>query len=205
MIEEIVEEYRNSREKVHKPKQGNEYNVTDLLMCRRKLELIREGKIPEVKTDNDVYRQSVLSKFIHESVENTLHLMGWLTELSDPILCYFTKEIGSYKLFMRVDAARYDDEGVPVELAEIKCPLWFKSRLPDNWLFQVGMYLNIVESAEKCRLLVFCRNKFHEEVISEAMNGDDVVWLIEHGKTPYFPGECDNCWYKVYCEEIMLK
>lgn len=196
MIEEILESFNKSRGE-YVPKQGNEYNITDLLMCRKKLELIREGKKPVI-VENDYTRQAKISNFVHDSVKRMLEREGWSTNRK------FSKSFGKYTLHMIAEGV---SESLIIpggcraieEIIEIKCPIESKKRISDYWLFQIQMYLNIT-GAEECILMVFAKNDFFEKVITGKMSDEDVIWLIENPKSPYFERECLTCWYKSYCD-----
>jgi hypothetical protein len=196
MIEEILESFVSSQGE-HVKKTGNEYNVTDLMMCREKLRFQREGK-PYEFVESDITRQAKLSNFVHSAMQAELRKLGWKTEKK------FVKKIGEYTLHMRADAVMFEHQEAK-KLAEIKCPMWNGmaegKAIPDYYLFQIGMYLNITGAGE-CILMVLAKNGFTERVITKRMSDDDIIWLIEDGaQSPWFSRECENCWYKKYCEE----
>jgi len=211
MIDEIVR--RLLEEQIRsKEKQEGEYDVTELLMCRKKMEFIREKKVPEVK-DTGISRQAVISKFVHNGVQNMLDDLDWIADAS------FNKIVGNYWLFMVADAVkhavvgekpqgdiretRYIELGegwlVLKELVEIKCPVRLPKRIPDSTLFQARMYLWIT-GAEKCTVLFMHHQGFMETVVTEPMEEHQIIWLIENPSSPYYKNECNSCFYRKYCD-----
>jgi len=198
MIDDIVKKLMETQ--IHgKEKQEGEYEVTELLMCRKKMEFIREKKVPDVK-DTDISRQAVISKFVHNGMQNMLESLEWITDAR------FNKIVGNYMLFMMADAVKYNDirdvgyENVEVkELVEIKCPVRLPKRIPDSTLFQARMYLWIT-GAEKCTVLFMHHQGFMEVVVDEPMEEHQIIWLIENPSSPYYKNECDSCFYRKYCD-----
>jgi len=179
----------NKDDAKHKIKQGNEYNVSDLLMCREKLRLIRKGETPNI-VESDVSRQATLSKFVHKAVQIELEKLGWQCERK------FQKNFGSYTVHCRVDGIKDDT------IVEIKCPMYSvvnKRGAPDHYVMQIGIYLNIT-GAERCVLLILAKNGFHELTIDRPMSDDDIIFLIESGGlSPWYKRECETCYYKHAC------
>lgn len=198
-IEEIIEEFDKGRH-IHTEKSGNEFNTTELFACKRKLELQREGKKPvkpeRIKDMPNFMRQGLLSNFVHDSVERTLASVGWF--IPDKSVEGFEKRFGKYTIHCKPDALLRDyDNRAWKELIEIKCPIIYKYP-PDSHMFQVGIYMNIT-GAEKGTLIYLNHNGF-VSISCDRMDDDDVLWLIENWDSPNFAKECENCWYRDYCD-----
>ena len=188
---------------VHKAKKGNDWNVTDLLSCRRKVEFKR-AKTPYKFVASDFSRQGKLGTLLHRAVQVELEGLGWITEQNeDKDATKFTKKFGKYTLHMRADGIMYDDEGFINRILELKFPMWnstAKKGIPEYFKIQVGAYLNITSSPE-CKLMIMARNHFSEHTLTEALDDDDICWLVEEGgQSPSFPKECDNCFFKGICD-----
>lgn len=199
MIGEIEEIYRESREE-YVAKADNEFEVGELLSCREKLVLSRAGNKPVIDYDTDVYRQGVLSKHVHNSIESVLVGKGWEREKK------FVKRIEKYILHCRVEGVISSliipgGAVIPKKILEIKCPMKLQRRVPDYYLDQVGMYLNITGASE-CILIIMTKDGFPEYTITEKMPDEDILWLIENGRTPWFKKECEACWYRSYCDKV---
>jgi len=209
MIDEIVR--RLLEEQIRsKEKQEGEYDVTELLMCRKKMEFIREKKVPDVK-DTDISRQAIISKFVHNGMQNMLESLEWITD------AIYARYVGKYRLTMTADAVKYVNVGtrpeggeyyleringlymVVKELVEIKCPVRLPNKMPDSTLFQTRMYLWIT-GAEKCTVLFMHHQGFMEEVVDKPMEEHQIIWLIENPSSPYYKNECDSCFYRKYCD-----
>jgi len=202
-IEKIVEEFNKERH-IHTEKSGNEFNTTELFACKKKLELRREGKKavkPErIRDMPNFMRQELLSNFIHDSLERMLEKMGWL--IPDHANIDFHKKFGEYTVYCKPDAVLMG-ASIPAamfveELIEIKCPMFYNGKAADSHIFQVSIYMNIT-SAEKGTLIYLNHNGF-DEIECEKMDDDDVLWLIENWKSPSFEKECENCWWRDYCD-----
>lgn len=204
ILDDVLESFRGGQGE-HKQKQGNEYNVTDLLGCRKKLDFKRLG-IEYKFVESDFSRQGKIANFVHSAIQVELRKMGWETEKK------FTKEFGKYELHCRVDGVCYtvlpDFGTIPEKkkakkLIEIKVPMYnsvAKSGIPDYYMLQIGMYLNIT-GAQSCTLMVLAKNGFSEKVITDKLSDEDILWIIEEGaQIPWFPKECDNCYYSGICD-----
>ena len=195
-----------SDEVKHKPKTaktGDHYNVTDLLTCRKKLELERAG-VPYKFIVTDFSRQGKLGTLLHRAVQMELEKLGWITEMNkNKDATKFTKSIGKYTISMRADGLMYDDDGNVERLLELKFPFWNSTTnksIPDYYKIQVAAYLNITGAAE-CKLMVMAKNAFSEHTLTEALSDEDIVWMIEEGKkSPSFDKECSNCFYYDVCD-----
>lgn len=198
MIDDILDSFQKGQ-RLHVEKKGNEYNVTDLLGCRRKLEF-RRANTPYKFVESDFSRQGKLGSLLHTAVQVELRNMGWETEVK------FTKDIGKYRIHCRVDGIIYGDvlkHEVYPHLIELKFPMWnstAKKGIPDYFKIQVGAYLNLT-GAEDCKLMIMAKNAFSEHVLTEALSDDDIVWMIEEGAmSPSFDAECKNCFYAGVCD-----
>lgn len=201
VIDDIFDSIRG--EIVHKTKKGNEWNVTDLLACRRKVEF-RRLKTPYKYVESDFTRQGKLGTLLHRSVQLELEKLGWITEMNgDPDATKFTKDIGKYRIHMRADGIMYDGEENIDKLLEIKVPMWNstdKKGIPDYYKYQVGAYLNITGASE-CKLMILAKNAFSEHTLTEVLEDDDLIWMIEEGgMSPSFDAECKNCFYYDICD-----
>ena len=224
ILDDVLDSFRQGQGK-HVEKQGNNWNVTELLGCRRKVEF-RRANTPYKFVETDFSRQGKIANFVHSSMQVELRKMGWETEVK------FVKKIGKYTLHCRVDGLlRVVEEGTETyesmrhkylhseitdeewenfldhratrKLIEIKVPMWNstdKKGIPEYYKIQVGAYLNIT-GAEECKLMILAKNAFTEPVLTEALEDDDLVWMIEEGAlSPSFDKECDNCFYESLCE-----
>ena len=214
MIDEIVRRLLEIQIR-QKEKNDGDYEVIDMLMCRKKMEFIREKKVPDVK-DTDISRQAVISKFVHNGMQNMLESLEWITDGR------YARYVGKYRLIMTADAAKYKNvnskpEGdihyveamrgdylVVKELVEIKCPVRLPNKIPDSTLFQARMYLWIT-GAEKCTVLFMHHQGFKEVVVDKPMEEHQIEWLIEHPSSPYYKNECNSCFYRKYCNVYVNK
>lgn len=182
------------RSRKHKVKPVNNYNVTELLQCREKTKLIREGYTP-VPVESNVSRQATISNYVHSAIQANLGKLGYQSEVK------YKKRFGNYTLHCRVDAV--DDKDKPTRIIEIKVPIRnnvIKSGIPDYYKIQIGMYLSLTD-AEECVLLILANNAITEHVLTERVSDDDVIWLIEEGaKVPWFEKECNTCYFRNYCD-----
>ena len=206
ILDDVLDSFREGQGK-HVEKQGDNWNVTELLGCRRKVEF-RRANTPYTFVETDFSRQGKIANFVHSAIQVELRKMGWETEVK------FTKKIGKYTLHCRVDACtqipgvKYVHELIPKKLIEIKVPMWnsvSKKGLPDYYKIQVGAYLNMTGASE-CKLIILAKNAFSEHVLTESLDDDDICWLVEEGaQSPSFPKECDNCFYESVCEASKKK
>ena len=198
VLDDVLDSFRQGQGK-HVEKQGDNWNVTELLGCRRKVEF-RRANTPYKLVESDFSRQGKLGSLLHTAVQVELRKMNWMTEVK------FVKKIGKYTLHCRVDGIRYGDvlkHEVYPHLIELKFPMWnstAKKGIPDYFKIQVGAYLNIT-SAEDCKLMIMARNMFSEHVLTESLSDEDIVWMIEEGAmSPSFDAECGNCFYEELCD-----
>ena len=204
ILDDVLDSFRESQGK-HVEKQGNNWNVTELLSCRRKVEFKRAGT-PYKFVESDFSRQGKLGSLLHTAVQVELRKMGYECEVK------FMKKIGKYRLHCRVDGIKYitlpdfgtiPEEKKPDKLVELKFPMWnstAKKGIPDYYKIQVGAYLNMT-GAEECKLIIMAKNDFTEPTLTEALSDDDLVWMIEDGAlSPSFNKECDNCFYEKVCD-----
>ena len=195
-------------EVLHKPKKDNQWNVTDLMTCRKKVEF-RRLKTPYKYVDSDFTRQGKLGTLLHRSVQLELEKLGWITEMNEnKDATKFVKSIGKYRIHMRADGIMYDGEGNVEKLLELKFPMYnstAKKGLPDYYKIQVGAYLNMTGASE-CKLMIMARNYFSEHTLTELLDDDDIIWMIEEGaQSPSFDKECDNCFYESVCDRSKKK
>ena len=197
LLDDVLDSFRHGQGK-HVEKKGNEYNVTDLLGCRRKLEFKR-AKTPYKFVETDFSRQGKLGSLLHTAVQVELRKMGWETEVK------FVKKIGKYTLHCRVDGIMHKSifDGAPITLVELKFPMWnstAKKGIPDYFKIQVGAYLNMTGATE-CKLVIMAKNTFSEHTLTEALSDEDIIWMIEEGAlSPSFDKECENCFYAGVCD-----
>lgn len=204
LLDDVLDSFRHGQGK-HVEKQGDNWNVTELLGCRRKVEFRRAGT-PYKFVESDFSRQGKLGSLLHTAVQVELRKMGWETEVK------FTKDIGKYRIHCRVDGIRYitlpdfgtiPEKKKPSELVELKFPMYnstAKKGIPDYHAIQVGAYLNMT-GAKECKLLILAKNMFSEHLLTEALDDEDLIWLIEEGaQSPSFDKECDNCFYEKVCD-----
>ena len=198
ILDDVLDSFRQGQGK-HVEKKGNEYNVTDLLSCRRKVEFKRAGT-PYKFVESDFSRQGKLGSLLHTAVQVELIKMGYKCEVK------FTKKIGKYTLHCRVDGIMmyaYYDNKEHYKLVELKFPMWNstgKKGIPDYFKIQVGAYLNLTGASE-CKLMIMAKNAFSEHTLTEALDDDDIIWMIEDGAlSPSFDKECDNCFYEKVCD-----
>ena len=230
LLDDVLDSFRYGQGK-HVEKKGNEYNVTDLLGCRKKLELKRAGT-PYKFVETDFSRQGKLGSLLHTAVQVELRKMGYECEVK------FTKKIGKYTLHCRVDgllrvieegSETYDsmrhkylntgeiseedwenflDRRAVTNLIELKFPMWnstAKKGIPDYYKIQVGAYLNMTGASE-CKLMIMAKNAFSEHTLTEVLDDDDILWMIEEGaQSPSFDKECDNCFYESVCDRSKKK
>lgn len=205
ILDDVLDSFRHSQGK-HVEKQGDNWNVTDLLTCRRKADFKRAGT-PYKFVESDFTRQGKLCSLLHTAVQVELRKMGWETEVK------FVKNIGKYVLHCRVDGIKYPhlstrEDMIPEGLIELKFPMWnsaHKKGIPDYYKIQVAAYLNITGASE-CKLMVMAKNMFSEHVILEALTDEDIIWLIEEGaQSPSFDAECKNCFYAGVCDKSKKK
>ena len=200
ILDDVLDSFRQGQGK-HIEKKGNEYNVTDLLGCRRKLEFRRKNT-PYKFVETDFSRQGKLGSLLHTALQVELRKMGYECEVK------FVKKIGKYTLHCRVDGIRYitlpvPEEMKPHKLIELKFPMWNstgKKGIPDYFKIQVGAYLNMTGASE-CKLMIMAKNAFSEHTLTEALTDNDIIWMIEEGAlSPSFDKECDNCFYADVCD-----
>lgn len=209
ILDDVLDSFREGQGK-HVEKQGDNWNVTELLGCRRKVEFRRENT-PYTFVESDFTRQGKIANFVHSAIQVELRKMGWETEVK------FTKKIGKYTIHCRVDGIMYivlpdfgtiPEEKKPDKLIEIKVPMWNSTAnkgLPDYYKIQVGAYLNITGASE-CKLMILSKNAFSEPTLTELLDNDDILWLIEEGaQSPSFDKECDNCFYESVCDSSKKK
>lgn len=200
ILDDVLDSFREGQGK-HVEKQGDNWNVTELLGCRRKVEF-RRANTPYDFVETDFSRQGKIANFVHSAIQVELRKMGWATERK------FTKDVGKYTIHCRVDGVLYEEyekgwSQKPLKLIEIKVPMWnstAKKGIPDYYKIQVGAYLNMTGASE-CKLMILSKNAFSEPTLTEVLDDDDIIWLIEEGaQSPSFDKECDNCFYYDVCD-----
>ena len=137
ILDDVLDSFRQGQGK-HVEKKGNEYNVTDLLGCRKKLEFKR-ANTPYKFVETDFSRQGKLGSLLHKVFQIELNKIGWITEQNeDPNATKFTKKIEKYTLHMRADGMKYiqsqNDGRTRLVLIELKFPMWnstAKKGIPD--------------------------------------------------------------------------
>jgi len=74
MLDDILDSFRQGQGK-HVKKQDDDWNVTDLLTCRRKVEFKRAGT-PYKFVESNFTRQGKIANFVHSAMQVELRKTG---------------------------------------------------------------------------------------------------------------------------------
>ncbi len=196
MIQELL--YRMKLEDMKKHVRGeNEYYVSDLTRCPRKIEY--EKNFPELVLNQAYDPTLLLGDIVHLGLEAFLKKIFGEGILKGILGVEVEKKrsIGKYTIRGRIDALIELESGERMGV-EIKYSRRDIGLPHQHHVLQVKIY-NWLYDLPKSILIYITPNRITEYDIEEKVSEEEILLLIEDEKSPRWPWECQYCRFAILC------
>lgn len=196
MIQELL--YKMKLEDIKKHVRGeNEYYVSDLIRCPRKIEY--EKNFPELVLNQAYDPTLLLGDIVHLGLETFLKKVFGEGILKGILGIEVEKKqsINKYIIRGRIDALIELESGKRIGV-EIKYSRRDIGLPHQHHVLQVKIY-NWLYDLSKSILIYITPNRITEYDVEEKASEEEILSLIEDKKSPRWPWECQYCRFAILC------